>query len=149
MQQNLGVITQIPALRLRVFTSFMRSLWIVIILLTIASELVPVPVFPPELHYSIKFAKGLLFVLAGYLLPLTFWRFNSLNRGIVFASFSAGLVETLQGVFGNGHSFHWYELLLKVALVLFGFILALDARYERRITMGPLKVALTGECLSD
>jgi hypothetical protein len=133
-------VHQIPA-----FGTLTRRGWAATILVTVLSELSPVPVVHPILHYSVKAAKVLLFLFAGYLLPLAFWRFHTLKRGVLVAAISAGCVESLQGVIGHGHSFHWYELVVKWALMLFGFGLGLEARYEGLAILGPLKVVLVGD----
>jgi len=133
------------ALRLRVFTPGMKALWAVIVMITVVSETVPIPLMPPVFFYSYCAAKLICFVAIGYLAPLAFWRFNALNRGILLASISAACVESLQGLLHHGHSFHWYELVVKLALILLGFALALDARYERVISIGPIRFRLTGE----
>jgi hypothetical protein len=131
----------------RIFTPTIRCIWIGTVLLTVASEIIFLPLLPPVEHYTYKFVKALLFIAVGYLAPLSFWRFNALTKGIFLALISSVFVETLQGVIAKGHSFHWYELLLKLALILFGFSRALDARYERRIAAGPIQVRLIGEHL--
>jgi hypothetical protein len=105
----------------------------------------PIPLMPPVPFYSYGAAKAICFVVLGYLAPLAFWRFNALNRGILLAAISATFVESLQGLLHRGHSFHWYELVVKLGLILIGFALALDARYERMISIGRFHIRLTGE----
>jgi hypothetical protein len=137
---------------LRVFTPTLRTVWVAIVAVTIVSEVLLLPTnppLPPLPHYSYKIFKLLLFIAVGYLAPLAFWRFNALNRGIMLAAVSAMGVETLQGLIGRGHSFHWYEMLLKLGLIVLGFTLALDARYERQISAGPLRIRLIGEHLEN
>jgi lysylphosphatidylglycerol synthetase-like protein (DUF2156 family) len=130
---------------LRVFGIGVHIAWLSIAALTIITELLPFPpIVPPPLFYTYKAAKVLLFLILGYLAPLTFWRFNSLTLGFVFGAFSAALVETLQGLSHDGHSFSWFELIAKLCLISFGFALALEARYERAIRLGPLSIALVG-----
>jgi hypothetical protein len=133
--------------KISVFTPVIRGLWAVTVAVTIISEIVPIPPMPPMPFYIYKAVKVLLFVIVGYLAPLAFWRFNALNRGILLAAASAMFVESLQGILGNGHSFHWYELAIKLALILLGFNFALDARYERKISLGPIQIGLIGEHL--
>lgn len=135
---------------LKVFTPTLRVTWVLIVVVTVVVEVLLLPTnppLPPIPHYSYKIFKLLLFVAVGYLAPLAFWRFNALNRGILLAAASAASVETLQGIIGQGHSFHWYEMLAKLALILLGFAIALDARYERQISVGPIHILLTGEHL--
>jgi glycopeptide antibiotics resistance protein len=130
------------SISLRVFTRGIRITWLAIAAITILLEIIPIPLMAPLRFYAYCGGKALLFALLGYMAPLAFWRFNELNRGIAFAAFSACLVETLQGVLHHGHSFHWYELLIKLAIILVGFSLALNARYDRQIAIGPLRIRL-------
>jgi len=137
---------------LKVFTPTLRTTWLLIVAVTIVSEVILLPTnppLPPIPHYAYKIFKVLLFISVGYLAPLAFWRFNALNRGIMLAAISSAAVESLQGIIGHGHGFHWYELLIKLALILIGFALALDARYEHQISLGPLHIHLVGEHLSE
>jgi glycopeptide antibiotics resistance protein len=129
---------------LAAFSPSLRLAWVAIAALTVLAELIPFPpIVPPPLFYSYKAAKILLFLILGYMAPLTFWRFNSLTLGVVFAAISAALVESLQGL-PHGHRFSWFELIAKLCLIFVGFAFALDARYERVIRLGPLRVALVG-----
>jgi len=130
-------------LTLRAFSRPLRITWFVIFALTVISEVYPFPLLPPLPFYTIWGAKLLLFLVLGYLAPLTFWRFNALNRGILLAAGSASLVEGLQTVVSHGHSFHWYELLVKLALILLSFIVGLEAVYDREILIGPLRIVIT------
>jgi hypothetical protein len=130
---------------LRVFSLATKAIWGLIVATTVVTEVIPIPLMHPFPFYSYKAAKLVCFVALGYLAPLAFWRFNALNRGILLAAASATSVESLQGLLRHGHSFHWYELLAKLGLILFGFALALDARYERMISIGPIHVRLIGE----
>lgn len=132
---------------LRVFSPAAKAVWAVIVSITIITEIMPIPLMPPIPFYSYKAAKVICFLALGYLAPLAFWKFNALNRGILLAAISAACVESLQGLLRRGHSFHWYELLVKLGLILLGFALALDARYERAITVGPIRIRLVGEHL--
>ncbi len=111
------------------------------------AEVIPLPLLPPLPFYSYKVMKVLFFIALGYLAPLAFWRFNALTRGIFLAAISATFVETLQGLIHSGHSFHWYEMLLKLGLILLGFTRALDGRYEQRISLGRIHIRLIGEHL--
>jgi hypothetical protein len=128
---------------IRGFSRSLRITWLVIFAVTIVSEVYPFPLLPPGPFYSIWGVKLLLFLVLGYIGPLAFWRFNALNRGIVLAAGSAAFVEVLQGTLGHGHSFHWYELLVKLGLILAGFIVGLGAMHDRQIVIGPLRIALT------
>jgi hypothetical protein len=122
--------------------------WLAIVITTIFLEVMPAH-FEPALFYTYKCTKGVLFIALGYVTPLTFWRFNALNRGLIFAAASSATVELLQGFIGNGHKFSWLELVAKLAIIASGFILALDARYEREIAVGGLRIRLVSENLPE
>jgi hypothetical protein len=132
-------------LRLRISSTASKLLWALIVTVTIVNELIPIPRWTVATSYLFYAAKIICFFALGYLAPLAFLRFNALNRGILLATFSATCVETLQGFWHHGHSFHWYELAGKLALILVGFALALDARYEGMISIGPIRLRLIGE----
>ena len=128
---------------IRSFSKGLRITWLVIFAVTIVSEVYPFPLLPPAPFYSIWGVKLLLFLVLGFIGPLAFWRFNALNRGIMLAAGSAAFVEVLQGALGHGHAFHWYELLVKLGLILAGFIVGLGAVHDRQIVLGPLRIVLT------
>ena len=132
-----GVIVTSPV---GIFGVSVRLLWGAIVLATVLSEVLPAPQTAPINFYTYEGLKALGFVLVGYLAPLSFWQFNALNRGILYSVLSATLVETLQGLIGHGHRFRWYELAVKLVLLLAGFVLALDARYERAVRLGPVMI---------
>jgi hypothetical protein len=133
------------ALHLQVFSPVLRTLWMVLVIITVGSEMIPISLMPPLPFYCYCITKLSAFVCLGYVAPLAFCRFNALNRGILLATLSATCVEVLQGILHHGHSFHWYELIVKLTLILLGFALALEARYERTISVGPIHVRLIGE----
>lgn len=133
------------AISLRVFTRGLRILWIATAAITILLEVIPIPLMPPIPFYAYCSTKVLLFLMLGYLAPLAFWPFNVLNRGIILAAFSACCVESLQALLRHGHSFHWYELVAKLLLILFGFAFALNARYDSQVSLGPLRIGLLEE----
>jgi hypothetical protein len=113
----------------------------------VVSELISVPVWPPPIYYPYQIMKLTGFVVVGVLTPLAFWRFNALNRGLLYAALSAAFVESMQAIVNrghSGHSFHWYELAVKLVLILFGFSIGLDVRYERQIKIGPVQLILHG-----
>jgi hypothetical protein len=138
---NLGWI------QLRAFDSALRSTWGAIVGTTILIETMPIPLMSPLPFYTYCVAKLVCFVAMGYLAPLTFWGFNAMNQGIFLAAISAMTAESLQGLLRHGHSFHWYELAVKLALILLGFALGLDFRYERTISVGPIRICLMNERL--
>ena len=131
-----------------VFSTTFRMLWMAVLIATIAAEVMPAH-FSPVLFYTYKLTKCVLFVTLGYLTPLTFWRFNSLNLGLLFAAASAASVELLQGVIGNGHAFSGIELFAKLVIIAFGFVLALDARYEHAVAIGRLRLWFVSEHLPE
>jgi uncharacterized membrane protein YbjE (DUF340 family) len=142
-QQPRNVIINVNA-----FSISIRVLFVVIVSAMVVAELTSVPMWPPPIYYPWQILKLTGFVVIGILTPLAFWRFNALNRGLLYAAFSAALVETLQAVVDRGHftghAFHWYELAVKLVLILFGFAIGLDIRYERQIKIGPVQIVLHG-----
>jgi hypothetical protein len=104
--------------------------------------------WPPPIYYPWQILKLLGFIVIGILTPLAFWRFNALNRGLLYAALSAAFVESMQAIVSRGHftghAFHWYELVVKIVLILFGFAIGLDIRYERQIKIGPLQIVFHG-----
>jgi hypothetical protein len=131
-----------------VFSAFSRTpklWWFGLLALTIVSEVEPLPhlMYPP-LFYTYKLLKGLLFFALGYATPLAFWRFNSLGRGMLLAAVSACVVEMLQGL-SSGHRFSFVELLLKLIVIFVGFALALNARYDQKISLGHWRIQLRSE----
>jgi hypothetical protein len=87
-------------------------------------------------------AKVMLFFLVGFVAPLAFSRLNGLGLGLVFSFVSAFLIEVLQGRLRNGHAFHWHELVGKLVLILLGLAIALNRRYEQRLSVGSLVLKL-------
>jgi hypothetical protein len=131
---------------IEIFTRSLRFSWILVAAITVMSEVGRVPVMTPFVHYGLYGpTKALIFLLLGFLTPLAFLSLNALNRGIVFAAVSTGVIELLQRRIGSGHSFHWYELALKISFILLGTIVALDARYHRSLTVGKFSIELICE----
>lgn len=129
------------------FSLSIRIFFILVVAALVIAELTPVPMWPPPIYYPWQICKLLAFVVVGLLAPLAFFRFNALNRGLLYAAFSAAFVETMQSLINAGHSghaFHWYELVVKLILILFGFSIGLDIRYERQIKIGPFQLLLHG-----
>jgi hypothetical protein len=129
------------------FSITIRILFVVIVSAMVIGELTSVPMWPPLIFYPYCAIKLLGFVAIGILTPIAFWRFNALNRGLLYAALSAAFVETMQAIVNRGHSghaFHWYELVVKLVLILFGFSIGLDIRYESQITIGPIQFLLHG-----
>lgn len=130
---------------LSAFSLAAKLWWFGLLALTIFSEVEPLPheIYPP-FFYTYKLLKGVLFFALGYATPLAFWRFNSLGRGVLLAVVSAGAVETMQGL-SAGHRFSITELGVKLVAIFAGFALALNARYEQRIWLGPWRIQLKSE----
>jgi hypothetical protein len=127
------------------FSISIRILFVALVALLVFAELTSVPMWPPPIYYPWQISKLIAFVVIGILTPLAFWRFNALNRGLLYAALSAASVESMQAIVNrghSGHSFHWYELAIKLVLILFGFAIGLDIRYERQIKVGPLQLLL-------
>ncbi len=125
---------------------YARVLWLALAAVTVVSEIIPTPHLKPLFFYGLYSpAKLICFLALGFLTPLAFARLNNLNRGIGFAALSAAIIEVLQGLIGNGHSFHWYELLAKLSFILIGFMIGLDARFERVLSVGALKIPLLSD----
>ncbi len=123
------------------FSLIIRISWCAVFLTTLASEIVPLP--PMFLIFSSLYicAKALLFLALGFLTPLSFRRFNSLNYGFLVGASATALVEISQHWI-PGHTFSLLELLGKWGIIFAGFALSLDARYARRIKLGVLRVSL-------
>jgi hypothetical protein len=122
-----------------VFSRSLKILLLVVVVVTIASEVVPIPNLPPAAFYAYKCAKGVLFLLLGSVTPLALWRFDSMNRGLAFAAISATLVEASQ-IFIPSHRFSVLELLAKLALILIGFLLSMNVLYERKLRIFGLEI---------
>ena len=129
-----------------VFTLQFRLLWFTVAIATVILEVIPVHL-PPPVFYTYKVTKCILFAALGYLTPLTFWRFNHLNLGLLFATVSATAIELLQGVIGHGHSLSGVELVAKLVIIFAAFAAALDARYECSINLGGVRIRLVSEHL--
>jgi hypothetical protein len=138
---------RIATINVNAFSISIRILFVAIVSAMVVSELISVPVWPPPIYYPYQIMKLTGFVVVGVLTPLAFWRFNALNRGLLYAALSAAFVESMQAIVNrghSGHSFHWYELAVKLVLILFGFSIGLDVRYERQIKIGPVQLILHG-----
>lgn len=127
------------------FSMSIRIFFVAVVAGLVIAELISVPMWPPPIYYPWQILKLVGFIAVGILTPLAFFRFNALNRGLLYAALSAAFVETMQAIVNrghSGHSFHWYELVVKLVLILFGFSVGLDIRYERQIKIGPFQLLL-------
>lgn len=128
-------------LTLPILTRPLQIAWAILALTTVISEIAPNPHLPYFLHYWVYSpAKLIAFLALGFLVPLAFARLNNLNWGMALAALSAATIEILQGIIGNGHSFHWYELCAKLTFILVGFMLGLEARYAGRLSLLILRI---------
>ena len=75
------------------------------------------------------------------LTPFSFWRFNRLAYGAMFAVLSIVVAEAFQGL-SAGHRTSYLELVAKLLVLFTGFAFALELRLDRRIKLGPLSVVL-------
>jgi hypothetical protein len=124
-----------------------RLCWLVLFILLMLAELLPRPNFAPLLFYSYSGCKALMFVLLGFLTPLTFWRFDRIGLGVIASAIGAGAAEMSQSLVA-GHRSSWLEFLLKVLLLLAGFAVALSVRYDRKISVGRFGIRFTGSHLT-
>ncbi len=99
-----------------------------VVLITLASQVVPLPPVRPSVLYSYVAAKGLLFFLTGVLTPFSFWRFNRLAYGAMYAVLSIVVAEALQGLIA-GHRTSYLELVAKLLVLFTGFAFALELRF--------------------
>ena len=138
-----------PAVRsITILNNTFRLVWMIAVTVTISAEVIPAH-FAPAIFYTYEATKCFLFLTLGYLTPLAFWRYTTLNRAFLFAAASASAVELLQNIVGNGHKFSFRELFAKVVLIAIGFLLSLNACDERAIRVGPLRIQLLSEHLPE
>jgi hypothetical protein len=141
----IAAISREPLFSIGLFTPKMQTLWVVVVLFTIAPELLPIRPMPTPLFLLYYFVKILSFLSLGFLAPLALRSLNGIGLGMVLSFLSAFLIETCQGLLHDGHVFHWHELIGKLTLIALGFAFGLDARYELKMSLGPLKINLLGE----
>ena len=113
--------------------------WVTILACTILSEILPLRGVPPVALYSYMAAKGVLFVIFGFITPLAFWRYTLLGTSIVLATSVTTIVEMIQSLI-EGHRSSCLELLIKAMCILVGFILGLHIRFDRSIMLGPIRL---------
>jgi hypothetical protein len=119
--------------------------WVGLVALMIFAEVMPRPLWwTPPIYYTYQISKLLGFAMLGYLTPLTFWRFGSLGRGVAFGLLSTAGIESVQN-FIEGHHFSFFEMGVKLAILMVGFGLALLTRYDKHIRVGPVWVDLVDE----
>ena len=117
------------------FSRHLRGCWAFLLLLTVALELLPMPPLPAACVYTYVACKAILFLALGCMTPLTFWAFDSLGYGALFSAATAATVEILQSL-SAGHRARLYEFLAKLVLLMAGFALALNLRYDGLLRVG-------------
>ncbi len=127
------------------FSPRIRALWIFLALLTVVPELLPVAPMPLGLFGLYYVLKVMSFCLLGFLAPLSFRGLNGIGSALSISFGTALVVETFQGFLHNGHVFHWYELVGKLALIVLGFAIALECRYEGKLHFGFLRLNFSQE----
>ncbi len=144
-KDNVGANAEHHAFTIKLFSVGMRAGWIAFLVLMIVVEVIPRPItWPPLPYYTYQISKLIGFSILGYWTPLAFWRFGSLGWGVAFGLATTAGIESIQGLI-EGHRFSFFEMFVKLALVMVGFGLALLARYDKRIHVGPLYVGLYDE----
>jgi hypothetical protein len=128
---------------LKIFTPTLKAVWLIMMVLISSIEILPfnsdnVPVL---VFYTYKLLKAALFVAFGFQTPLTFWRFDSIRAGLLMSLCSTLLVECIQNL-STGHSSSALELLAKAALIMFGFVLGFNPRYDRELSLFGVHVQL-------
>jgi hypothetical protein len=98
----------------------------------------------PAFFYSYEFLKAAAFVGLGFEVPLVFWRFNSLNRGLAISLLSAAAIEEIQ-MFVMGHRLNIFELVLKGILIMVGFTLGLLRRHDEQLSLLGIHVRLIAD----
>jgi hypothetical protein len=129
------------------FSLPVRSLWFLVLIGTLASELVPLSLtfearFSPLTFYFYEAAKMVAFFVFGCLTPLAWWQSRSLGIGALFAIGTTAVVEFGQA-FIPGHRTSVLELAVKLVLLFTGFIWGLDKRAYQTLAFGPLRVRFT------
>jgi hypothetical protein len=125
----------------------LRAVWFLALMGTLISELVPLSAtfesrFSPFAFYSYQGAKLMAFMGLGFLTPLAWWHYKRLGIGVLFMIAITVTVEILQFLI-PGHRTSGVELVVKIVLLLTGFVCGLDVRKYQRFTVGPLSVRFT------
>lgn len=123
---------------IQLFSHGLRTGWALILLVTVAVELLPLPPVPAALLYSYVASKALLFIALGFFTPLAFWAFDSIGFGVLFSVLAAGSVELLQSL-SAGHRASIFEFLAKLVLLFIGFAIALNFRYDGLLRVGSFR----------
>jgi hypothetical protein len=128
---------------LRIFTAAWKISWLGTALFVNIVEMFPVnsTYIGAPFFYCYEFVKAVAFFVIGLEIPLAFWPFNSLNRGLGISLLSAAAIEGLQ-VFVMGHRFAMLELLLKGVLIMSGFTLGLLWRHDEQLSLLGIQLRL-------
>ena len=131
---------------MKVLNSVSLWLWMTVALLTAAAEILPAELSTFS-GYLYNTAKFVLFLSFGFLIPLTFRRLETLSVGLLIAAGSAALIELSQTLADQGHRASLIEFGAKLLLILLGFALAVEARYQRSVSLGRWRFGLLSEHL--
>ena len=137
-----GAAESLPTHPIRLFSLRLKAVWVLVNMLLSTAEVITVGMMPVPLFYLCYGAKAAAFVALGFLSPLAFQKLNRIGIGILSSFSCAVAIEIVQVALHNGHSFHWHEIIGKIALIIVGFALALERRYQRRIAFGPFSIQL-------
>lgn len=126
------------------FGVLVRSLWFLLLIGTLAAELVPLSLefeakFSPLIFHGYEAAKLLGFFALGFLTPLAWWHSKSLGIGALFAIVVTMFVELGQALI-PGHRASTLELTVKLVLLFAGLASGLDVRAYQEFTAGPLRI---------
>ncbi len=122
----------------QLFSQGLRTGWALVLFVTVAVELLPLPPVPAAVLYSYVAWKAALFIALGSLTPLAFWAFDRIGFGVLFSVLTAGSVELLQSL-SAGHRASVFEFVAKLVLLFIGFALALNLRYDGVLRLGPFR----------
>jgi len=119
-----------------------RSIWLLLLVGTLASELIPLSLafegqFSPVVFQYYEAAKLLAFFGLGFLTPIAWWHYKSLGVSALFALLLTSAAELGQA-FIPGHRASTLELAVKLVLLFTGFACGLDVRKYQQFTVGPL-----------
>ena len=133
----------ITRMSLKIFTPTLKIVWLITMCLISLIEILPFNSdnVPVVVFYSYKLLKAALFVAFGFETPLTFWRFDSIRAGLLMSLSSTLVIECIQSM-STGHSSSAIELLAKGALIMIGFVLAFNPRYDQELSLFGVHVHL-------
>jgi hypothetical protein len=140
-------------LTVRMFSVPVRTLWFLVLAVTLVSELVPLSLafenrFSPLTFYFFEAAKLLALFVFGLLMPLAWWQSKSMGIGVLFAIITTAIVEFGQA-FIPGHRTSMFEMAVKLALLFTGFVAGLEVRAYQRFTLGRLCILFSSSHWSD